>query len=456
MKFLRQSWNDVLFKGLILLAVFDGVRSYMVIIGPQLSFLKEACTFLLLISVLLCGIKPSKDEYLQSNIIFFIYLLTFGTLIAKFTNVNIQRIFSFTKGRDDIPSGYAIHFKTMEAFIVFCLVFFYEKITGKQLKVLIRFFLHCCIAYVGLTLVSFFVVDLSFIFDAHWEGRISIGYPTSDTQVLSFALLILLFEKHLFKSALRYIYIIICAIGIVMQATATGLGSLIVLFAFYGIYKFSSPSGWIQLFQLKTVAVLVVVLLSVLVVNVVLQSRGKDLTAFFKLFELKIDYISNKAINAVSVGQSKDITVASDPEEAMSEEIRKQAFANSFSYRNEVINYIFGGGPALGAIVENQNYFLIRAYGYLGLLLYYGWLVYLAVLAMRYYKVERFGKILLCSIIILVLSNLSTVTTYMFAINAAFSLITIYCLQGINQEKKARIAEYKEEYEKINRYGFDS
>ncbi len=420
------SASDILYKFLLLLAVFDGVRSWMVAGGNYLAILKEVTVcFLVLLVVLKNGSKAYWKTLLISNVPFIVYLAVFGTFIIWFNDFDQNQIMDRSIIRYDQPNKYILHFKTIEAFVIIYLLLNYEEVTGRNIKFLLNYFVLLCTGMILFTLLVYFVIDLSAIFEAHWYGRISIGYPPADTQVLSFALAYLLFVRGQFRSRYKIVLIIILIFGIVMNATGTGLLSLIFIFLFLTLFSFWTGSVLRIMKWSNALFVLISFGLIVLTATVIGQG-GRQLDGFSEVIEKKINSVKSRIFVTLQIG---DQTVTDDP----SVDVRKNQITKAFNSKNDAVTMVVGGPISIGTLIENENFFVLRTYGYLGLLFYYIWIFYCVVLSIKNLRNEN-GRLFLMTLIILMLSNLSLVTTYMFGVAVSYALLISFCIINIRRK----------------------
>lgn len=409
-----------LFKLLLFVSVFDAVRSLMVLdIKSYLTIFKELSTFSLLILLIFKkGLRISRSEIITGNLIFVTYLLTFGSVIILINDFDPSVFASFYN--PFVPAGFVIHFKTIESFLVILVLLNYEYLTGKEMKVLLDYFATLCVIYVFVTLAAYFVVDLSWIFEAHWEQRISIGYPTADTQILCFGLAYLMFKQNEFSKYKKMTYGIILVIGILMNSTGTGFLSLSFLM-FFSIFTQIRVRSKIELSTIRMVLFSIVLGLAVwvMIFNTLSQDRI-EIKKFSEFFQKKISSVSNQILELLPFGNPSEM------EEDYSVYVRRRQVETVFSVKDDIFSMLFGGPVSLGTQVENQNVFLLRSYGIVGIAFYYFWIIQLLLLAVKNLKSED-GKLLLAALAIMMFSNLSTITSYMFGVAVSFALLISYC-----------------------------
>ncbi|WP_456460271.1 hypothetical protein [Reichenbachiella sp.] len=425
MKIRKEKIYDVLFKAIIVIAIFDGVRHNSILFS--FSFIKELSIFILL-SMLLIE-KKFKIHNPTNNIEFtpiLLYLFTVGTLV--------------TIGNADLATREAIspiglHVKTLEFFTIIYLFSFYTYLTNKKFEHLVLFFINVNIIYILFSVLSYFV-HFPFITEFRpYSGRISSGYPTSDSQSISFAFILLLFSRgEIPKYKLKFI---ILSFGILMQATTTGIATYTFISGIYFVFgKFLSGKKGLK----KNLASLSYIGLAItfLFLSVVVYIDDETLERFYLMITSKSEFIVYYLKLKLTGVESQ----TSDQLVTGTYEVRGRAVEQVMSVYNSPLDLTFGRGTALASIVENQYSFFIRAYGYLGLILYFLFLFGLLIRAINKSTLSFWFMAISASI--LLLSNFSQITSYLFQIAIAFSIVTNYCLQ---LEKTHLVSKDKVEYE---------
>ncbi|MBE7175516.1 MAG: hypothetical protein INR69_03885 [Mucilaginibacter polytrichastri] len=418
---------DLIMKVYLTFMIFDGIRSYMTI-GSSISFVKDILLILIVIFwILKADFKISRYEAFSGNLTFLVYILFVGTAVIYLNDVDANMVYRSYVGNSS-PTGFALHFRIVESNIILLLFYKYQGLTNRPIKHLADFFIYLCVGYVVLTLIAYFVIDLSAIFEAHWFGRISIGYPTSDTQMLSMGLAYLLFTDS-FKGFKRNAFTAIVALGIMMQSTATGMISVVVIVLFYIYFNFNTRN-LMKLLQPRFLLILsfasLLFLGAVYVLNTKLSRESTE--NFYLILDAKVEYIGNKIYGFLPFTDDNESSFESSSDNKFvgaSEESRKSKIDRTFMTKKDVLSMVIGGPASLAAGIENQHYTLLRAYGYVGLCIYYLWIAYLFLKAHSYRRYWQ-GKLMLVAAVLLLISNLSTITSYMFNIITAFGLVYAY------------------------------
>lgn len=403
-----------LFKFMVVLAIFDGIRHNSIFFS--FSILKELVTFMLL-GILLIEKKFRIDNPAKNlEYAFFIYyLITIGTLLTL-GNVNLL---SETLRKTPPINPMALHLKTLEFFLLIYIFKYFTFLTSRPIEDIIAFFINVYVVYIIFNIISYFY-HFPFITEFRpYAGRISSGYPTSDSQSMSFAFTFLVLSKGDFRNYI--IKFLILALGIVIQATTTGIATLAYLigvFFFFSNYLVGKEGRKKNILSLLYIFGIVFILLTTVVIYidketldrfwVMLTSKTEFIIYFFKLKVLGIE------------GETGHYLVTGTYER------RGEVVGQVMSVYNDPFNLLIGKGTALASVVENQFSFTIRAYGYLGFTFYVVFL--LGLLFNAWKRGKRNMWYMLIVVGILTLTNASQITSYLFQIGVSFALAVNYCL----------------------------
>src|SRR5205085_8499171 len=88
------------------------------------------------------------------------------------------------------------------------------------------------------------------------------------------------------------------------------------------------------------------------------------LGTFYSLFDTKYNIASTKLTDIVSSDVSED---HENQDVDLSEKTRSFQIETAFFYANDPASMLFGGPISIGTVIENENYFMVRSYGYVGL-----------------------------------------------------------------------------------------
>lgn len=367
-----------LYKIIIIFMVFDGVRDALVI-SSYISPIKEL-SVLLLFSI---NIFRSRFHLHVYNNFYFKNILIFSSTIFIYA---IYTIHSVDTG-NMLTLPYIMYYKYVQFFILCYLFLNFQRFTNKNIIVLIDFFIKLLIISVILTPFLYFL-EPSFLKSGFKQwGRIGVGYPTMDGQVLVFGLSLILLIKNysLLKGS---IIISLLILGILMQNTGTAYVTTTAIILYYLFFT--------QKNNLKSIYFVGFILL--FLIMLILYEYSDLLKNFLWLFTEKIDSI-------ISGKQS------------VSEQIRAEQFLNLKKNISSMYELLFGLGFKI--YVENQYSFMIVGFGYVGLLFFALFLsnnlLYGFIIRKRDYS------ILFTVTIIFSLTSYTLVSLYLFPTEALFA-----------------------------------
>lgn len=369
---------DILFKIIVFFMVFDGIRDALIFSG-YISFIKELSVLLLLFLTFV---------HMNYRFVFTKDMYTKGLLFLASTMIlflpHITNTYSLNKV---LASSFTIYYKYVQFFVLIYLFLNYQKFTSRSIEGLIDYFLILIVIFVLITPVFYFAEPSFLKSNFKQWGRIGVGYPTMDAQVLMLALVIVLFHRER-----NYIYAVILLLlilfGILMQNTGTGYVS------FFGIvtyYFFSSKRK-----NLKSVTTTLII---------VTVSFISILIRFYEMFENFFWLMNDKLMSIFSSTKS------------LSEEIREEQYLelkNSMSY---LTDYLFGLG--FNIYVENQYSFMILGFGYVGFIFFILFLLYFLLNGWNIHKLDN--SIMFLVTIIFGLTSYTLVSLYLFPTEVIFA-----------------------------------
>lgn len=408
----KASLFDFGFKTIVFLAIFDGIRHNSIFYS--LSPLKELFTYSLLFFLLYEQSFKIKNPIKYLDVILFSgYLIFVGSFITLGNLDLLQKVLQ----RDPPINPIALHIKTINFFLLIYLFSNYSKLTGKSFASLVNFSVNLSIAYLIFSILSYFIA-LPFINEFRpYVGRISSGYPTADSQSLSFALLTLYFvgENRVKFFTTKFILL---SLAIIMQATTTGvatLGLIYLSFLFLG-KRIGSPKTYKNF--VKGLMVLgITVLIGIAYVFTIVDKEVVD--SFVSLLSAKSEFIIYYAkLKLLGIDSE-----TSDHFVTATYHVRQEEINSTMKHFNSAGAMIFGKGTALASIIENQFGFVLRAYGYLGLLFYC--LFYLGSILRGWFG-KRLNVLRICLVmLVLLLTSMSQISSYLFQISCGFAIA--YC-----------------------------
>ena len=284
-----------------------------------------------------------------------------------------------------------------------------NKLTTFRAHHVVSLFVRLMILYCILNSLLYFI-DLPIWKDYHvYMGRITVGYPTVDVVVITFALLIVLFhpETHL-KYMEKALYATIFIISILSQASGTGIFLLAMCLVVDGFYLLQTKR------IRNTSLVFAFGIISLFAVNILSFMKSSHIDLYDKIM-LQIE---NRVYVMMGKGNQAEMDVNTM-------DIREIEFQRAEKHHGTLNSFIFGNGfgKTTGRVNEVTNniflledqYHMIRfTMGWLGVTLFY-----FIVLSIFYHiffsKIEISYKYLYCSSILSLIASTFT----------AFSLGTV-------------------------------
>ncbi len=388
---------ELLYSTILFFTVFDGVRDHFQY-SKYLSVIRD-CSIFLLAFIVVLKFKWHFNIFHVDSIGMVLFVCA---VIALPINIILTpEVVSYHKNlvRTYYPFfDFVLLGRFANLFILIYLYSNYQKLTGNGYEKLFRKLLILSVGYVVWGVITYLIHVPLFAFRPWW-GRISIGYPTMDAQVLCYAILAVLFivKMNSFKT---FSFLMVIIIGIVMQSTATGIITLSFVTVFTILYRkrISCNRKMLSLYLLLGAGCIIALF-------IYLMARYGEL---FREFQYLIGYKLQEAFGLVGADESKSIMA------------RQKQIHDIMQVYNNPFHLIFGAGSVLGYLVENQYVHMIRSFGYFGLVVFILWGSYLFVFGIV--KNKGLGYLMIANVVIFYLTSYSLITTYLTPIESCFAL----------------------------------
>lgn len=350
----RLKYRRVLFFIIILFIVFDGIRSN-IIYNQYFSPLKEFCILLLFFEAR--SIRNDKKRKLPITLI----ILTSYIVLMMF--VSLMDI-SYVPKTQIVLVGYKF---TQIALLTYSFYYF-EELTNYTYKKAFRLLIACCCIYTIINILSLLINIPIWKDNDMWFGRLSRGYPTTDTAVLIFALASLLFLKLGYNVKQTFVIALLLIISILMQNTGSGL---ILLPITLGIYVGKNIFKSRIFFSLKTyIVIALMIILGVFVIN---KFKERNPLLFENMSLVLQSKIDNFIYGRESTSDFKENSI----------DARQNQYNNAKSYMYSDLDKIIGLGTSRYTLdlnilqqnkgtftIENMFFTIIICYGIFGFTLY--------------------------------------------------------------------------------------
>lgn len=371
--------NWLLFKLIIVFILFDGVRDNL-IFGSYLTILRESL-------VLILAFRVFKKKYIFSVVLnsALIAFVSYHTVISLYTLLLL--LFG-----GEIQVSFII--KPYLWILAIYVFYYFHELTNRRYSDLLKFFVNSSVWFVFIN-ITFYFIPCPLIVNPNWWGRISIGYPTMDVVSLSYGLLILYFNNNLSFSYIKKIfYILILEIGIILNASGTGLFLLCLIVFCAALVAMTSKN----ISKLILGSLFVVITMTSSLISYVSNNYPQEYKNGCVLLDNKINIFFGKDVEQNTM------------------EIRQEQFAKQVSSMNflelimgkSLVNVSTGGGLNKDSYMIEDQYQLIRVcYGYIGLGLFvlvlvgYCYNIYLS-------DINKLDKIFFCLTLLVFMANSKT------------------------------------------------
>lgn len=382
------NYNWLLIRITIIFILFDGIRDNL-IFSPYLSIMREFVFVVLVIQTIrskfdLSGVVPTP----------MIAFLTFHTIISVYTIL----LHFFGGGVQ-----YSLIIKPYFLLLAIYVFYYFEELTDRTYSDLVYFYVICSVCFVIINTLLYFI-PCPFIENPHWWGRISVGYPTMDVVSLSYGLLFLFYYNNLrMNFIVRLFCIIVISLGIIIQASGTGLVLLLLIIVSAMLMSWRSKIVF-KLFSGTIVAFLIAASSFLTYVSLNYPNEYRDANTL----------INNK----ISVLFGEDI-------ENNTMEIRQQQFEKQAKSMN-IIEQIFGKSllnVSTGAFINKDSYMIEDEYNLLKVCYgYVGFSLFLLILVSYCFQIKKSAisanyKILFFLSVLVFLANSKTLITLLLFSN---------------------------------------
>lgn len=409
-----------LFQIVIIFIFYDGIRSNLIYNG-YISQLKEV------LILILFGVALRENRGIVYTKIYNVGLLLFFTYHVIVGFCSLPFLLSF--------ASFTIFYKSLQILMFIYASYYFYELTGVYIKQLFTFIVKVGISFVFINTILYFVeLPIWEIGTARkWWGRISCGYPTMDVITLSYTLIILLYFENLqIKPTRRLIYTAIIIIGILLQATGTGLITLsLIIFVTILYFLFFKSSISLKKNARKILFIIIIVCFSI---PIVINKYAPE------LYEQMYVIVENKIMVLLDDDNVED--------EHNTLTIRENQYTKAIKEQNTDFKKIFGLG--MSAVTydadlasEDDRYIYIEdqyginraIYGYLGSFLYILFIIitFLEIIQIKHIKSNT--KILfILSIMVFAINSKTLIPLVLFSNTIYFAILFAIMKRIKNQE----------------------
>lgn len=325
--------------------------------------------------------------------------------------------------------GFVFIFKILSFFLLLYLLASFETLTNRPYEKYIRYLLKLGVIYAFFNTIFYFVPlpiwdeNTSRLLYASTVGRITCGYAPTDSVIISFLLILVLYNDFGFKYKTRIFITVVYIIEILIMASGTGVITLVTVICLY----------W--LFCLKASKKLFVVLLSVVLPFCLYKTVSRilmqepELVGTMELIEHRI----NSLLSPSKVSDYNTLEIREDEYKAAKKFVDNNLqvlFGIGFGRYTNKMEYVNFNKTVF---IENQFDSLIISYGFIGLGLYILLFIKWGIVKIK----NNRNKFLHYSVLIAFLYNSYTATPlYGFQEIMIFTVLLSYSHKVINDENK--------------------
>lgn len=280
-----------LYYCLLFLFCFEEVLSYT---NLPLSTLKYLVSFSLVLILIKRGYKMPKTRILGINIFIILLIIALFRAFPNILNNDFEGI---------------IVWKNYLWFPV--LLFLYsnmQKSSNIQINEYLQKFADIMCLYIITNITLYYVHIPILITNPHrYWGRLTVGYPTIDVILIGFAIAVVFFAEHKWNNKAFLLRALILCIGMLMQASGTGLvfiTILIILMFFYlnGIF-IKQPLEFIKRKRIYFITLLFIIIASATFSLAIFRAQNEE------LYNAMTDQIENRINILLGMEEESAITV---------------------------------------------------------------------------------------------------------------------------------------------------
>jgi hypothetical protein len=316
--------------------------------------------------------------------------------------------------------------------------YYFTELTNVKLDRLLTFTVKVGVSFVIVNTVLYFVELPIWKPDSQlWWGRISRGYPTMDVVSLSYVVIILLYFQNLKINLVeRQIYLFVIFLGILLQASGTGIVLIICILFFSVLYFVFFKSSTIFKTNLFSIGTLIFML-------------------FFIFPEILNKYYPEEYKKILVLIENKTNILFGNKVDHDTWYVRKIQYEKKLQKQNTVMKKIFGIGQAEATFdakkaksdsryifIERQYSLNNICYGYIGSTFYIMFIV-LAILETILMKQITWNiKMLFCLCILIFVINSQTLIVLVLFPNTAFFAFLYATLKRVKNDHKYYLCNF--------------
>lgn len=392
-----QGW---LFYFLVFFVVFDGMRSNMIISGLISPFRELALNVFVLCSIPLLTACKRSDLRMAIPFIGISAIAIINIPITLFNNIdsyNVGNILVF-------DNKYSAVYKHIIFSVLFLSILCFTRKNIDKVRNCLEAFINFAAFYSVITIPIYLFGFPLFVDKFRDWGRMGVGYPTMDGQMICFAIFCLIFLLPQKSKTLFNVKMALLLLGIIAQNTGTAMVTMVLL---AGAAFVKKPGKTISYF----------IFIVPMVVTIVIQQYYSNPQFFTEML-----FIANNKINQLL---NPDMAANTGDLDTLQMRAVQYEMINSIMDKNIFLR-IFGVGGQ--AYIENEFKLTLAAYGIFSCALFvlsFIWIPFIAIISKNKNKFLIFIIITMWAFTSYTLSSIHLFTTsFCFCMVFAYTYIT--------------------------------
>lgn len=334
MKLSKSELQGFILYFLVFFMVFDGVRSNLIISG-FISPIRELSLNLFILSCIPLLAYCKRKDFLMAVPFFFISVMVLVNIPVTVLN----DISSYNSKIQIFENKYSAFYKHLIFSVIFISAIVYARSFLHKLKSGLNLFINLAVFYSIITIPVYLYGFPLFVEKFRDWGRMGIGYPTMDGQMICFAIYCLIFFVRQKSKTIFNMKMGALLLGLIAQNTGTAMATMVLIF----VTAFIKKPG-------KTAAYLFFML--PLLVGLIIKCYYSDPEFFSQMIFItgnKVNQLINPGMSAAS-GQLDTLQIRAAQYEKLNVLID-----------HNIILRLFGVGGQ--AYIENEFRLTLAAYG---------------------------------------------------------------------------------------------
>lgn len=392
---------------IVCFVVFDGVRGNLTISNIIAPFRELVLGIFIALSLPMLLHSDKKDVRLIAPYLFISVFAIINIPITLFHSISDYHL----GGIQVFGNKYTAVYKHIIFSIIFLSFICYARNNFDTLRKALKLFITLSVVYAIITIPIYLYGFPLFIADFRDWGRMGIGYPTMDGQVIclaAFCLIFLVPQKNMFVFNLKMAGLLL---GLACQNTGTSMVTMILI----SIAAFFKKPG-------KTISYFAIIFPAI--IAVALYKYYSDPEFFTQILYVTMNKINLLIDPSANIGEVNTLAMRDDQYKNLHEIINNDTFL-----------WLFGVGGE--AYVENEFKLILASYGifsFLSFVISFFWITIFILLSKNKNK-----TLLIVLIVIWAFTSYTLSSIFLFATSCGFCLVFSYAyILGENANEAGR------------------